>query len=35
LECEKKVNWILYCHSYSEQIKVKLVLIEFIDYMII
>ena len=29
LEWEKKVDWIFYYHSYSEQKKVKLVIIEF------
>ncbi|KAG5253258.1 gag protein [Salix suchowensis] len=35
LEWEKKVNWIFDCHSYSEQKKVKLVMIEFIEYVMI
>jgi len=35
LEREKKGDWILYCHSYSEQKKVKLVIIEFMEYALI
>jgi hypothetical protein len=35
LEWEKKVNWIFYCHSYSEQKKVKSVIIEFMEYALI
>ena len=35
LEWEKKVNCIFYCHSYSEQKKVKLVIIEFMEYTLI
>jgi hypothetical protein len=35
LEREKKVDWIFYCHSYSEQKKVKLVIIEFREYALI
>jgi hypothetical protein len=31
LEWEKKVDWIFYCHSYSEQKKVKLVVIKFTE----
>jgi hypothetical protein len=31
LEREKKVDWILDCHNYSEAKKVKLVVIEFMD----
>jgi hypothetical protein len=31
LEWEKKVDWIFYCHSYYEQKKVKLVIIEFTE----
>ena len=32
LAWEKKVDWIFYCHNYSEAKKVKLVVIEFTDY---
>ena len=35
LEWEKKVDWIFYCHSYLEQKKVKLVIIEFTEYTLI
>jgi hypothetical protein len=35
LEWEKKVDWIFYCHKYSEAKKVKLVVIEFLDYELI
>ena len=35
LEWEKKVELIFDCHNYSEEKKVKLVVIEFIDYAII
>jgi len=36
LECEKMVDWIFfYCHNYLEAKKVKLVVIEFIDYALI
>ena len=35
LEREKKVDWIFYCHNYSEVKKVKLVVIEFTDYALI
>ena len=35
LEWEKKVDWILDCHSYSEAKKVKLIVIEFMDYTLI
>ena len=35
LEWEKKVDWIFDCHSYSEQKKVKLVIIEFMEYALI
>jgi len=35
LEWEKKVDWIFYCHNYSEAKKVKLVVIEFMDYALI
>jgi len=35
LEWEKKVDWIFNCHSYSEQKKVKLVIIEFTEYALI
>jgi hypothetical protein len=35
LEWEKKVDWILDCHSYFEQKKVKLVIIEFTEYALI
>jgi len=33
LEWEKNVDWIFYCHNYSEAKKVKLVVIEFMDSM--
>jgi len=33
LEWEKKVDWIFDCHSYSEQKKVKLVVIEFTEHL--
>jgi hypothetical protein len=32
LKWEKKVDWIFYCHNYSEQKKVKLVVIKFTEY---
>jgi hypothetical protein len=35
LEWEKNVDWIFDCHSYSEQKKVKLVIIEFMEYALI
>jgi len=35
LEWEKKVDWIFYCHNYSEAKKVKLIVIEFTDYAMI
>lgn len=35
LEWEKKVKLIFYCRNYSKEKKVKLVVIEFIDYAII
>ena len=35
LEWEKKVDWIFDCHSYSEQKKVKLAMIEFTAYAMI
>ena len=35
LKWEKKVDWIFYCHGYSEQKKVKLVMIEFTEYALI
>jgi hypothetical protein len=35
LEWEKKVDWIFDCHSYSEQKKGKLVIIEFTEYALI
>ena len=35
MEWEKKVDWIFYCHNYSEQKKVKLVIIEFTEYALI
>jgi len=35
LEWEKKVDWIFDCHNYSEAKKVKLVVIEFTDYVLI
>jgi hypothetical protein len=35
LEWEKKVDWIFDCHSYFEQKKVKLVIIEFTEYALI
>ena len=35
LEWEKKIDWIFDCHSYFEQIKVKLVMIEFTAYAMI
>jgi len=35
LEWEKKVDWIFDCHSYFEQKKVKLVIIEFTKYALI
>ena len=35
LEWEKKVELIFECHNYSKEKKVKLVVIEFIDYVII
>jgi hypothetical protein len=34
LEWEKKIELIFYCHNYSEEKKVKLAVIEFIDYAI-
>jgi hypothetical protein len=35
LKWEKKVDWIFDCHSYYEQKKVKLVIIEFTEYALI
>jgi hypothetical protein len=35
LEWEKKVDWIFDCHSYSEQKKVTLVIIKFMEYALI
>ena len=35
LEWEKKVDWIFYCHNYSEAKKVKVIVIEFMDYTLI
>jgi len=35
LEWEKKVDWIFDCHSYSEQKKVKLMIIEFTEYALV
>jgi hypothetical protein len=35
LEWEKKVDWIFVCHNYSEAKKVKLVVIEFMNYALI
>jgi hypothetical protein len=35
LEWEKKVELIFECHNYSEEKKVKLIVIEFTDYAII
>jgi hypothetical protein len=36
LEWEKKVDWIFYCHGYSgKKKKVKLVIIEFTEYVLI
>ena len=35
LEWEKKVDWIFVCHSYSEQKKAKLMMIEFTEYAMI
>lgn len=35
LEWEKKVDWTFYYHSYSEQKKVKLVVIDFMEYAMI
>jgi hypothetical protein len=35
LEWEKRVDCIFYCHNYSEVKKVKLVVIEFTDYVLI
>jgi hypothetical protein len=35
LEWEKKVDWIFYCHHYTEHKKVKLDVIEFTDYTLI
>jgi hypothetical protein len=35
LKWEKKVDWILDCHNYSEVKKMKVVVIEFIDYTMI
>ena len=35
LEWEKMMDWIFYCHKYSEVKKVKLVVIEFTDYALI
>ena len=32
LECEKKVEHVFDCHNYSEEKKVKLAVVEFIDY---
>jgi len=34
-EWEKKVDWIFNCRSYSKARKVKLVVIEFIEYKLI
>lgn len=35
LKWKKKVKLILYCHTYSEEKKVKLVVIDFTNYAII
>ena len=35
LEWEKKIDLVFDCHNYSEEKKVKLVIIEFTDYIII
>ena len=35
LEWERKVKMVFYCHNYSENKKVKLVVIEFLDYAIV
>lgn len=35
LEWKKKMGLIFYCHNYSKEKKVRLVMIEFIDYSII
>jgi hypothetical protein len=35
LEWEKKLDWIFYCHKYLEVKKVKLVVIELMDYTVI
>ena len=35
MEWEKKVDWIFDCHNYLEAKKVKLVVIEFMDYALI
>ena len=35
LEWEKKVEIMFDCHHYSEEMKVKLAAVEFIDYVII
>ena len=35
LESEKKIEWVFDCHNYSELKKVKLVAIEFSDYVIV
>ena len=35
LEWEKKVDLIFYCHNYSEVKKVKMIVIEFMDYTLI
>ena len=35
MELEKKVDWIFDCHNYSEAKKVKLVVIEFMEYALI
>ena len=35
LEWEKKVEFIFECHNYSEEKKVKLAVIEFIEYALI
>ena len=35
LEYERKVEMVVYCHNYSENKKVKLVVIEFSDFAIV
>ena len=35
LEWERKVEMVFYCHNYSENKKVKLVVIEFSDYAVV